>query len=138
LYPHATPDSSPQWDVGLAVFAYELDDEALFSLTQEWFDRAHDPLPDSDRQPITDLDRFGAGQMPGRHDLIAATKLIPILDAAHQTRPHPTRPARRTLQPAAPQVPSSLATGICYSRARQLKTVLDALILAEVHALQRP
>ena len=56
--------------------------------------------------------------MPGRDDLIAAAKLIPIVNVAHQTRPHHTRAARGAIQPAAPQVPSSFATGICYSRAR--------------------
>jgi len=60
-----------QWDAGLAVLACQLNNETLLSFTKERFDRAHDPLPASNRQPLPHPNRPLAREMPGRHDLIA-------------------------------------------------------------------
>jgi len=74
------------------------------------------PLPIATRSPASS--GCSLEKWRGRDDFIAAAKLIPILDAAHQTRPHPTRPPDDT--PA--RRPSSLVArhrDLLFARARQ-------------------
>src|SRR6266446_2046815 len=62
-------------------------------LAEDRFDRAHDSVSASDREPLPYLEWLLAREMPGCDNLLATPKLIPIIDAAHQTRANDTQPA---------------------------------------------
>ena len=63
------------------AIAYELNDETEFVLAQEGFDCADDPGLAVDFQPVAHLERLVTHEVPGRDDLVAAAKLIAIVDA---------------------------------------------------------
>jgi hypothetical protein len=52
-----------------------LHNKAEFALAKGRFDRAHDPGPATDRDPLPELERLLATQVSGRDDLVAATQL---------------------------------------------------------------
>ena len=53
-------------------------------LAQERFDCADDPGLAADFKPVADLELLLTHEMPGRDDLVAAAKLIAIVNPSHR------------------------------------------------------
>jgi hypothetical protein len=62
---------------------HQLNDEAELALAERRHDLADDALRSPDRDPLTDLERHLARQVPSRDDLLAPTKLVSIADVSH-------------------------------------------------------
>ena len=68
----------------LNAIADKLYDEAQLAITQQGLDCADDPRLAVDFQPIADLERLLAAQMPRCDHLVAAAQLIAIVDPSHR------------------------------------------------------
>ncbi len=68
----------------LDLTADELDNQAELALTQQSLDSTDDPYLAVDGQPLTNFERLLSAQMPGRDHLVAAPKLIAIVDPSHR------------------------------------------------------
>lgn len=96
---------------------HELNDEAELALAQRRRDLAHDPLRAPDRDPLTNLERQLARQVPSRDDLLATTKLVSISDVSHDRSKLQARADATALPPSgkarteAPQGVADIACG---------------------------
>lgn len=70
----------------LAAIGQQLNDESYLVLPEQRLYRSHDPGLAADLDVIADLEWLPRIQMAGRHDLLAAPKLIAIVDPATDGR----------------------------------------------------
>ena len=79
---HAASSTASNLDA-LAAIGQQLNDESYLMLTEQRLDRSHDPGLTADLDLIADLEWLLRIQMAGRHDLLAAPKLIAKVDPSH-------------------------------------------------------
>ena len=68
----------------LDLTADKLDNQAEFALAQQSLDCTDDPYLTVDGQPLANFERLLSAQMAGRDHLVAAPKLIAIVDPSHR------------------------------------------------------
>ena len=68
----------------LDLIADELDNQAELALAQQSLDCTDDPYLAVNGQPLTNSERLLSAQMAGRDHLVAAPKLIAIVDPSHR------------------------------------------------------
>jgi hypothetical protein len=65
------------------ALAPDLHHHSQVQLTEQWLDRANDPSLAADDNALSNLERPLTAETPGRNDLLAPAKLIPIAQHRH-------------------------------------------------------
>src|SRR5207253_1522167 len=67
------------------VITQQLHDQTQLPFAKQRLDRAHDPVVAADRDPLADLERLLATEVPGRDHLLAAPELVAIVRQSTRT-----------------------------------------------------